>query len=298
VNINLKLLHTFLLVAEHNSFAKAAEHAHRSAPAVSMQIKQLESQLGLTLFRRTTRRVELTNEGSQLLSSARKALQEIDNGLLQLRDAVEFHNARLAISCIPTLASARLPRILAEFSKEHPRVTVFVRELGVSELQESVRKAEVDFGLGPKSPRMPGLDFRSVLDDEYYALVAPDYRSSRKRGITLKELAALPVLGLGASSSLQQDVNAAATGHGVNLKTHYEFAQVHTIIAMAEAGLGVAVLPHISLPDKTRLKALRIIEPVLRRELGIISLRGQPLTPVAQRFAELAEELLVPGARG
>lgn len=294
MNINLKLLHTFLLVAEHNSFVKAAEYSHRSAPAVSMQIKQLEAQLGLTLFRRTTRRVELTNEGTQLLISARKALAEIDTGLLQLRDAVDFHNARLAISCIPTVASTRLPLILSEFSKEHPRVTVHVRELGVKELLESVRKAEVDFGLGPKTGRMSALDFRSVLDDEYYAMVEPSYRPSRKRGITLRELGALPVLGLGPTSSLQQDVNAAATKHGVNLKTNYEFVQVHTIIAMAEQGLGVAVLPHISIPASSRLKPLRIIEPVLRREIGIISLRGTPLTPVAQRFAELAEELLVP----
>lgn len=299
MNINLKLLHTFLLVADHNSFAKAAEYSHRSGPAVSMQIKQLEAQLGLTLFRRTTRRVELSNEGTQLLISVRKALAEIDTGLLQLRDAVEFHNARLAISCVPTLASTQLPLILSEFSKEHPRVTVHVRELGVRELLESVRKAEVDFGLGPKTSHMSGLDFRSVLDDEYYVMVEPNYRSSSKRGssITLRELGALQVLGLGPTSSLQEDVNAAATQHGVNLKTSYEFMQVNTIIAMAEQGLGVAVLPHISIPTTTRLKPLRIIEPVLRREIGIISLRGQPLSPVAQRFSELIEELLVSGSR-
>lgn len=289
MNINLKLLQTFLLVAEHRSFVTAAEQSHRSAPAVSMQIKQLEAQLGVALFRRTTRRVELTQEGTQLLAAARRALDELDSGLMQLREAVDFQNARVALGCIPTVAGSKLPLILAGFSKEYPRVTVHVRELGVKDLHDAIREGGVDFGIGPKSRSMTGLDFRSVLDDEYWALVEPGYRPQRARGITLRELALLPVLGLATPSAFQEDISTAARALGIHLQTRYEFMQISTMVAMAEQGLGVAVLPHVSMPERTRLKPLRIIEPVLRREIGIISPRGKPLTPVAQRFAELIE---------
>ncbi len=290
MNINLKLLQTFLLVAEHSSFNKAADQSHRSTLAVSMQIKQLEAQLGLTLFRRTTRRVELTKEGTQLLASTRKALGEMDVCLRELREALDFKNARLVVSCIPSVASTRLPSILAEFSKEYPRVTVHVRELGGKEMQESVRKEDIDFSVGAKPSRMSGLKFKFILDDEYYALVDPGFLPKRRTGLTLKELASLPVLGLG--SPFREDVNQAARELGIEFRTHYEIMQISTMVAMAERGLGVALLPGISIPAHTWLKPLRIIDPVIRREIGIISARGRPLSPVASRFAEIIERQL------
>ena len=292
MNINLKLLQTFLLVAEHSSFNKAADQSHRSAPAISMQIKRLETQLGLPLFRRTTRRVELTKEGVQLLASARKALDEMNVCLRELHKTLDFQNSLLAICCIPSVASTRLPSILAEFSKEYPLVTVHVRELGGKEMQESVRMENFDFGVGAKPSRMSGLDFRFILDDEYYALVEPGFLPQRRTGLTLKELASLPVLGLGLGSAFREDVNQATRKLGFEFQTHYEVMQINTMVAMAERGLGIALLPRISIPAYTSLKPLRIIDPVIRREIGIISARGRTMSPVASRFAEIIERQL------
>src|SRR3954447_10424998 len=94
MNVNLKLMHTFLLVAEHSSFCRAAEVSNRSQSAVSMQIRQLELQLGVSLFHRTTRRVQLTREGELLLVCARKAVYELQTGLRQIKDAVDVQRGR------------------------------------------------------------------------------------------------------------------------------------------------------------------------------------------------------------
>src|ERR1700743_47955 len=119
MNVNLKLMHTFLLVAEHSSFCRAAEVSNRSQSAVSMQIRQLELQLGVSLFHRTTRRVQLTREGELLLVCARKAVSELQTGLRQIRDAVDIQRGRLTLACAPTLAATRLPEILATFQKSY-----------------------------------------------------------------------------------------------------------------------------------------------------------------------------------
>jgi DNA-binding transcriptional LysR family regulator len=87
MNVNLKLLHSFLLVADHGSFRRAAEEANRSQSAVSMQVRQLELQLGVALFHRTTRKVELTREGEMLLDCARKAAIELQIGLRRIKEA-------------------------------------------------------------------------------------------------------------------------------------------------------------------------------------------------------------------
>src|SRR5690606_6108551 len=99
--INFKLLSAFISVAEHASFRKAAEQNFVSLPAISMQIKQLEAQVGVALFQRTTRRVELTPEGEQLLISTRKAMAELDSGLSLSQQAANAQHGTLALACVP-----------------------------------------------------------------------------------------------------------------------------------------------------------------------------------------------------
>ena len=109
-DINFKLLHIFIAIADNRSFRQASEKLNRSQSAVSMQIKQLEDQIGAALFHRTTRRVELTAEGSKLLTFARRALGEWENGLREIREAVDIQRGTLTFACIPTIAATILPR--------------------------------------------------------------------------------------------------------------------------------------------------------------------------------------------
>jgi DNA-binding transcriptional LysR family regulator len=292
VNINLKLLHSFLLVAEHNSFREAAERANRSLPAVSMQIKQLEGQLGVTLFHRTTRRVELTKEGEHLLISVRKSLAEIETGLLELKSAANIETGQITFACVPTVASTRLPAILAAFSKTYPGIVISLRELAAKDLMEAVRRRDVDFGIGPKIEKMGGFTFQSILEDDYYALLHPDYKTSRKTRITIEELSRLPILKLSAGSALRDHIDSALKVHEHKLETKFEMMQATTLVAMAEAGLGVALLPKISIPRVTNLRALRIIAPEIGREIGIISINAHTLSPAASRLVSFIERLL------
>src|SRR6478609_1560130 len=150
MKVNLKLLGTFLAVADNGSFRKAAEQSHLSLPAVSMQVKQLEERLGVALFQRTTRRVELTREGEQLMISARRAMAEIDGVLAQLQQAAQVQQGHLAFACVPTVAASRLPALLVDFAAQYPGISVGVRELALPDLLDAVRRREVDFGIGPQ----------------------------------------------------------------------------------------------------------------------------------------------------
>lgn len=291
-NINLKLLHVFLLVAEQNSFRRAAERSHRSLSAVSMQIKQLETQLGVALFHRTTRRVELTQDGEHLLICARRALAELETGLLQIRESVNMQYGQLSISCVPTIAATRLPHILAAFQNDRPGIAVHVRELVSGEVIESVRRREVDFGVGPKVAAVADFHFHPILEDEIYALVPTNYRLPRKKGISLEELGRLPILKLSTNTGLRAYVDTALKARGLTLETKHEVMQVHTLIAMVEAGLGAAILPKVSVPTNTRLQAVPIIGPALSREICIITLRGQSLSPAAALLAAFFERLI------
>jgi DNA-binding transcriptional LysR family regulator len=292
MRMNFKLLGTFLSVAEHSSFRKAAEQQHLSLPAVSMQIKQLEDQLGVPLFQRTTRRVELTREGEQLMISGRKAMAEIETGLAEIRQAADVLQGRLAFACVPTVASSRLPLILTTFAKRYPGITVHVRELANKDLLEAVRRREVDFAIGHMPEKRGDLEFTPVFVDEYCALLAKGYPLGDRSGIALKELSKMPLLKLSSSTAFREHVDGVLRANGLPTETNYEFMHVHTMLAMAEAGLGVALLPRIAIPRKTTLKVVRISNPTMNRTIAIIAIRGHSLSPAAARLVELCEQLI------
>ena len=292
MNINFKLLGVFLSVAENASFRKAADQTHRSMPAVSMQIKQLEEQIGVALFQRTTRKVSLTDEGEKLLISARKALAELEIGLLQIQQSIDLQHGRLSFACVPTVASTRLPLILTTFAKMYPGITVHVRELANLELLDCVRRREVDFGIGPVPENTGELDFSPVFVDEYCAMLPKGYQDKGRDGISLRELCTLPLLMLSDASTFRGHLEKVLSANGLEAKSNYEFAHVNTLIAMAEAGLGVALLPRIAIPRKTPLKVVRVVNPGLSRTISVSTIRGHTLSPSASRLVDLFSQLI------
>jgi DNA-binding transcriptional LysR family regulator len=298
MSVNLKLLSTFLAVAQSGSFRKAADQTNRSLPAVSMQIKQLEEQLGLPLFQRTTRKVVLTREGEKLMITARRALAEIESGLTQIKQAVNVQHGHLAFACAPMIASTRLPDILATFTKKHPGISLNVRELVSSDLLEAVRRREVDFGIGPIVERRGEFDFHPIFVDEYCALLPAGYRHGNRTSISQNELSRMPILKLSSTATAFRDYadDYPMIASQLVSKTNYNYdlAQMNTLIAMAEAGLGVALLPRLTVPKHTTLKVVRITRPAMSRTIAITTLKGDVLSPVAQRLVDLCEEMLAP----
>lgn len=292
-NVNLKLLQAFLLVGEHSSFRAAAEMSYRSTSAVSAQIRQLEEQLGVPLFHRTTRSVRLTDEGQHLLDCARRALLEIDSGLRKIQETADVKRGRVSLSCSPTIAATRLARVLAAFEKDYPGVEVFVRELTSDALFDSIRKREVDFGIGPLV-KTGEFHFESLLEDPLYALVPKRFITTSKDTIALATLTNMPLLVLNPATALRDVLESTLRERNLTVTTRYEFTQAQTLISMASEGLGAAILPKVALPpviDK-RTYSLRIVSPAMTREVALITVRGQSLSPASQRLAQLMKQLI------
>lgn len=298
MKINFKLFTTFLAVADNASFRKAAEQTHLSLPAVSMQIKQLEERLGVAVFQRTTRKVELTREGEDLMISTRKALAELEGALARIQQAAEAQHGHLSLGCVPTVAGTRLPALLVKFAKLYPAISVSVRELTQPELLEAVRRREVDFGIGPMPEKHGELDFRPIFVDESVALMPATLVAPEKTNISVRELSRLPLplLSLG-TSQFQRHLNQALEGEGIAPSLNYVMTHVNTLVAMAEAGLGICILPAMAVPPKTRLKSLHIVRPSLPRTIAIVTIRGHTLSPSAARFVQLCHMLEPPSPK-
>jgi DNA-binding transcriptional LysR family regulator len=291
--VNLKVLTTFLAVAENASFRKAADQLHVSLPAVSMQVKQLEEQLGVPLLQRTTRRVELTREGEQLVISLRRAMAELDGALMGIQQAANAQQGHLVFACVPTVAGTRLPALLADFARRHPGISVGVRELAQPDLLEAVRRREVDFGIGPVPDKPGDLHCEPLFTEPIVALVRTTHPAAKKTGISLQELSKAPLLRLGASGFSKQ-LSSAFAQEGLAPESPYEFTHVSTMVAMVEAGLGVGILPSIAAPRSRSLRAVRIVRPAMTRTIAVITIRGHRLSPAAARFVDLCGALAPP----
>lgn len=286
-NVNMKLLQTFLVVAEQGSFRVAADVLHRSHSSISAQIMQLEAQLDVLLFERTTRSVKLTVEGGYLRDSARTALYEINLGMRRIREASDTRRGQLSLASSSNLASVHLPPVLTEFVRDFPEIAVTVRELTSLELYEAVRKKEVDFAVGPEDEHA-ALEFVTILVEPLHALVPPHFLEADKPTITLTELASFPMLHQTSATAIRRLVDAALRERGIVVPTRYQFIQAETIIAMAEAGLGVAIQPasRLTKVDTAKAQVLELIEPKITRKMALITLRNQKLSPAAQRLAD------------
>ena len=293
MRINFKLLGTFLAVADNVSFRKASEQTHLSLPAVSMQIKQLEEQLGVALFQRTTRRVELTPEGEKLMISVRKAMAELDGALMHIQQAADVQHEHLSFACVPTVAGTRLPPLMMAFARQYPGISVRVRELTQPGLLEAVRKREVDFAIGPEPEKLGELDFQPLIVDDFVALLPAGHPAAVKSSITLRELVKMPLLSLG-TSQFHLHLLKVLRQEGLAPELNYEFTHVSTLVAMAEVGLGVGIMPKVAVPRHDALRVLKIVRPSMSRTIGIVTIRGHTPSPSAGRFVEMCDALIPP----
>ncbi|QNP49898.1 LysR family transcriptional regulator [Diaphorobacter aerolatus] len=293
-NVNLKLLQTFMLVAELKSFRKAAESSNRTPSAVSMQVKQLEDQTGLTLLRRTTRSVELTLEGAYLLEKTRQALTDLDHGLLELRDAAVLRQGLISLASSPTVACTLLPNVLARFGKAYPRVTVRLREVGLEDILKLIQAGEVDFGIGPATSNATDFEFTTLLHDPLCALVPRTHPLAKLNRLSLADLAGVPCVMLSSFAAVRKSVDAAARTAGVRLNVQYEVQQMQTLIAMAAEGLGIGIAPKIAAETAAQfpLKIINLTDDGLIRDISIINVRGRALSPVAQQLLSYVREAI------
>jgi DNA-binding transcriptional LysR family regulator len=291
--INFKLLHMFIAVAENKSFRQASEQLNRSQSAVSMQVKLLEEQVGVALFHRTTRRVVLTAEGQQLLSHARRALAEWEGGLREIREIVDIQRGTLSFACVPTIAATILPQALQAFQASHPGISISLRELAGEDLLDCLRRRDADFGIGPDMSGSTEFQFVSLFEDPIYALGSRAFPFRRRASVDLAELCEFPILLNSKSAALRSMLERALAVRNLKMNIKFEVEHTHTLTALAAAGIGVGILPKVALPAlKKNMQAAAIVGPALVRSVCIVTLKGQSFSPAARALTSAIQRYL------
>jgi len=247
--IELRQLNYFVAVAEELHFARAAERLHIAQPALSMQIKALEQQLDVRLLDRTKRSVTLTAAGALFLDEARATLRQARHAEEVGRQASRAELGRIVIGySSSTPFSGALSAILRSFHEEHAGVELILTEMTAPQQNEGLENGAIDFGLFRcgYAVRCPGVAVTPLLRERYDVVMASGHRLASRDCIPVMELAEEPFIAFGAagSSAMMSPVNDICHRAGFAPRIAQTVTQITTIVSLAAAGLGVAIVPH------------------------------------------------------
>lgn len=307
--INLRHMHTpdlssrqlraFLALVELRNFTRAAQACHLSQPAFSALIRTLEEALQVRLFDRNTRSVQLTPEGLRFEPAARQLLQDLTLALGDLADHAQRRRGRVHLAALPSLAAGWLPQIFADYRARWPGVELVLSDVLSDPCLDLVRNGQADFALaaGGARPADAGeLRARPLVADSFHLVCRADHPLAREPRLTLRKLAPWPFIHMRRNSSVRQTLEAAL--HPLAMNTVLEVEQLATVTGMVEAGLGISVVPTLTLYQFSRdslvtralqlpASASRRIYLVQRRE-GSLSAAAQALhDQIIERFAAL-----------
>ena len=294
MNINFALadLRGFVAVAELGSFRAAAESLPISQPALSRRIDKLETALGARLFDRTTRRVTLTGVGRDFWPKARALLDGLEQSLLGIREFASTRTGEVTVACVASAVYYFLPRVVRSYHERYPGIRVRILDEGSNDVLASVLRGEADFGVDFLGTQEPEIDFQPILRESFVAACRRDHPLARRRKVTWAELSAYEYMTVSKSSGNRLLIDAALANHANRPRWFYEVRHVSTLLGLVEAGLGVAAVPRLAMPEAghATLASVPLTEPSLTRTLGLVRRRGRSLTPAAQQLYALFEQ--------
>ena len=278
-DFSARQLEAVLALAEYGSFVAAAARLRLSQPTLTRAIKRLEAALGVRLFDRSTRRVQITAAGREFAAVAERMLNDLDITVQSVREVAEERRGLVVLSTIMSVAGGRLPSIVAAYRAGRPGVEIHIREGVHATVLEDVRSGVADFGIGYVD-ELPDFVVGTALGRETFCAVMPvRHRLAGRRKVSLADLASETIVAL----PTRRTIDAAAATVGVPLRQMVVVTQLATMLAFVGAGVGVGLVPRGTThgPLARGLRAVPLSEPRLVHRLGLIALREREPTPAA-----------------
>jgi DNA-binding transcriptional LysR family regulator len=288
--MELRQLQYFAAVARHRSFTGAAAALYVTQPALSQQIRRLEAELGLQLLRRTSKGVELTPAGADLLEHADKVIAEMEAARAQMdrHAGVSRGVARVAA----TAADApRLPEALAAFHTEHPGIQVALRQGSAQEVVDLTRRGAVDVAvLALAGDPPPGVDAHPLTDEPLRVAVALDDPLAGATGVGVSDLRGRPFILAEPGSALRDAVLAATQAAGFSPLPLFEVGDPHAVRFLVRAGLGISLVPASWLERPGPIVGAADLEDPPRHRLYLLTPAAGP-SPAGRLLFERLREL-------
>ena len=281
-------LRAFVTVGELQSFAAAAKALHLSQPALSRRISHLEGLLDVRLFDRTTRSVELTQLGQRFLGQVRSVITDLDRSVVDLHDVAHIEAGDVTVGCVFSAVHHFLPGVIRSFREQHPHVLVRIIEEGADEVLSSVKSGEADFALNYTGMQDPEVEFTPLLKERFVLACPVGHPLAKRRSVRWEEVVNYPYALVSHASRNRVLIDQALAEVTPLPRPVCEFRHISTLIGFVDNGLGVAIVPQLTLPQQpASVVGVPLEHPAISRTIGLTQRTGRSLSPAAAAFAQL-----------
>ena len=288
MSLKLQQLHHFILVAEEKGFRSAAQRANRSQAAISSSIKELENSLGQSLFEHGNK-ARLTPYGKACLPKVQDLISKAERVEVDLLAMAQGECGRIRIASIPSVASRLLPAVLAKFTARFPKVEIELEDDTAARVQARLLQGEVDIAIGNTILESPQIEFTPLICDPIGVVCCNQHPlASQKHPLHWRELRRHNLIYNGTVQLLQNTPLLTLMENA-----RYRVSNMMSLYSLLEHNVGVTTLPRLASsaahPD---LIWLPLRSPKIERTIGIQQLADRTLSPPAQAFHQLCQEML------
>jgi len=292
--LNIHQLRSFYHAAHHRSVSKAARELMVTPPAISMQIKQLEENLGLRLVYRDGHAIELTEIGQTVFQKAENIFLDIKSLENFLEDTLKSRSGELRIGCPQTAAKFIMPRLISRFRKEYPGIRIFLDQGNWSALRKKITNQEVDLAFVLHRPEEKRFKVRIIGRTDVVLLAASESKHLPADEISITQLAELPLIVHEAGSGMREVVFEYLRRYKVTPNLAMESGSAAFIKELLREDYGVAFLERYSVAEELEqgiLKPIRILEGSPSFRVGIGYSQRKDLSPTAWAFLRILDKL-------
>ncbi|MCP1440166.1 DNA-binding transcriptional LysR family regulator [Erwinia persicina] len=283
MNYTLRQLRVFVAVAQQRSFSQAGQMIGLSQSAVSHSVKELESEMGIRLLDRTTREVMLTEAGVQLASRLERLLEELNTTLLDVRSYGQQRSGTVRIAASQTISAHLMPQCLAASQLHFPEIKIMLRDRPQQWVLQSIRNAEVDFGIVIGPLQVDDLEGEAILEEPFLLLCRQDDPLAAEKEISWQMLNRRLLVLQDYSSGSRILIDEALRQQQVKVEIVQEIGHPATLYPMVEAGIGISILPALALPlPQGRPLLVRRITPEINRSIMLVRRKNRSLSPAAE----------------
>ena len=288
MHLTLRQLKVFESVARHLNYTRAAEELHLTQPAVSMQVKQLEESLGISLFEQFGKRIHLTEAGAEVLTYARTINQQLDELEAVLNRLKGLSGGRLRIS-VATTANYFIPTLLGSFSRRYPDVTVSLDITNRETLLRSLAENTTDLVIMGQPPAEADVEAEPFMDNPLVIVAPPGHPLADQRKIQLTRLQDEVFLVREPGSGTRIAMERFFSERGMRLKTGMEVGSNEAIKQSVQAGLGLGLLSRATIEQElalNRLVELDVADFPIMRHWYVVHRKGKRLSAAAAAFKQ------------
>lgn len=291
MNYSLRQLRVFVAVAQQGSFSRAGQLIGLSQSAVSHSIKELETEMGIRLLDRTTREVLLTEAGEQLASRLERLLEELNTTLLDVRSYGQQRSGTVRVAASQTVSAHLMPQCLAAGQQHYPEIKVMLRDRPQQWVLQSVRNAEVDFGIVIGPLQDDDLQCEAILEEPFLLLCRRDDPLAQEAAVSWQMLNQRTLVLQDYASGSRVLIDRALRAQQVQAEIAQEIGHPVTLYPMVEAGIGISILPALALPlPEGRPLLVRRLLPEINRSVMLVRRKNRSLTPAGEAIWQLVRQ--------